>query len=139
MAVYGMRDLLAGQRMKTAAFNLVISSMFARSEAINRGSSIYIKAPSGDDLTGGWCVLISSTASCDISNPDLANTMRVSQPVGGVTYTFRTAAGPIVFNRAGRLDSRVKVEIVDDQDSNLKRCVAIDVGGNATSVVGACT
>lgn len=139
MAVYGIRDLLVNQRMKTAAFNLVISSMFARSEAVNRGASIYIKAPSSNDLTGGWCVLVSSTANCDIVSPDLTNTMRVSQPVDGVTYTFRTTAGPIVFNRAGRLDNRVKVEIVDNQDSNQKRCVVIDVGGNATSAVGACS
>lgn len=138
-AVYGMRDLLANQRMKTAAFNLVVSSMFARSEAVKQGVPVTIKAPSADDLTNGWCVLISSTASCDLSSPDVANTIRLEQPVGGVTYAFITTAGPITFNRAGRLSGLVKIEITDNQDASLKRCITIDAGGNAISALGACS
>lgn len=133
-----LRDLLANQRIKSASFNLVVSSMFARSEAVKRGTAVTIKAQTSNDLTSGWCVLISAAASCSLSSPDTANTMRVEMPPDGVTYVFRTAAAPITFNRSGRLTNLVKVELNDNQDATLKRCVVIDVGGSARAAVGAC-
>ena len=139
VAAPGVRDLMANQRMKTASFNLVATSMFARSEAVKRGIPVTIKAPSGNNLSNGWCVLIDTTATCSIAAPDTASTMRVDASVAGVSYAFITTAGPITFNRAGRLSSLVKVEITDNQTTSLKRCVTIDVGGGARTSTGACS
>jgi type IV fimbrial biogenesis protein FimT len=139
MAMPAMRDFLANQRIKTASFNLITSTMFARSEAVKRAAPISIKAPSSNNLTNGWCVLILATADCSLTAPDTANTMRLEQPVGGVTYTFSTTAGVITFNRSGRLTSMVRIEVSDDELASLKRCITIDVGGNARSAVGACS
>lgn len=138
IGVPAVRDLMANQRMRGAAFNLVVSTMFARGEAIKRGTTVAIKAPSSDDLTTGWCIQIGSTETCDVSDPGVS-AIKVEQPQTGVTYEFKTAAAPISFNRAGRLAALVKVEITDSVNAAMKRCVVIDVGGNATSTVGACS
>lgn len=136
-AIPGMQSLLANQRIKSAAFNLITTTMFARGEAVKRGIPIYIKAPSSNDLTGGWCVMVSSGATCSVTAPGV-ETMRIQQPLDGVTYTFKTTAGVISFNRSGRLSNNVSVDIVDNTQSALKRCITIDVGGTARSTVGAC-
>lgn len=136
--VPAVRDLMANQRMKSASFDLVTTAMFARSEAIKRATPIYVAAPSGN-LTSGWCVQLTSTTVCNPSSPDMNVTMRVQKSASGVTYRFFSGAAPISFNRAGRLGSQVKINIVDDELSTLRRCVTIDVGGNARSAVGACS
>lgn len=136
-AAPAMRDYLANQRMKTAAFNLIVTTMFARGEAVKRGIPVYIKAPSSNNLSNGWCVLVTAGAACSTSAPGV-ETMRVQQPLSGVTYTFKTTAGTISFNRAGRLASRVKIDIVDNELPTLTRCITIDIGGTASSESGAC-
>jgi prepilin-type N-terminal cleavage/methylation domain-containing protein len=136
----GMRGLLANQRMKSAAFDLVVTAMFSRSEAVTRGIPIYVAAPSGN-LTQGWCVQLvhSSSIACVPLNPDLNVTMRVQKPATGLSYSFVSGAAPIVFNRSGRLASQVRIQIVDSEQPALTRCVTIDVGGNARSAIGACS
>lgn len=137
IAVPGMRDFLSNQRMRTASFNLVSSAMFARSEAVKRGIPVFIKAPASDDLNGGWCVMVSSTAACSMTAPG-NETMRIQQPLNGVDYAFDTTPGVIGFNRSGRLTSVVRVEIVDAETGGMARCVTIDVGGSARSEMGNC-
>lgn len=132
------RDLVAAQRMKTAGFNLVASVMFARGEAIKRGIPVYLAAPSANNLNNGWCVMVSNTAACSVSAPGV-ETMRIQQPLAGVTYLFKTAPGIIAFSRSGRLSARVNIEIADTNTATLLRCVSIDVAGNARSRKGACT
>lgn len=136
--VPAMRDLLANQRMKTAAFDLVVTAMFARAEAVKRSIPVYIAAPSGN-MTNGWCIQLASGTACNPSSPDMTVTMRVNMPPSGVTYSFASGAAPISFNRAGRLSSQVRIQIVDNELSSLARCVTIDVGGNVRSAVGVCT
>lgn len=131
-AVPAVRDLLANQRMKTASFNLVTSTMFARGEAVKRGISVYIKAPSSNDLNGGWCVLAGDTA-CSLTAPGVA-TMKIQEPLSGVTYCFISTAGSITFNRNGRLANAVRIRIEDNEQFAAPRCVRIDVGGNAVSL-----
>lgn len=136
--VPGVRDLLANQHMKSASFDLVVTAMFARGEAVKRAIPIYVAAPSGN-LTSGWCVQLSPSIACSPSSPNLNVTMRIQKPASGVTYRFFSGTAPITFNRAGRLASQVKVDIVDNELSALRRCVTIDVSGNARSAVGACS
>lgn len=138
IAVPGTRDFLSNQRMRTASFNLVASAMFARSEAVKRGIPVFIKAPASNDLNGGWCVLVSAAATCSMTAPG-NETMRVQQPLSGVDYAFDTTAGVIAFNRAGRLASAVRIEIVDAETGGMARCVRIDVGGSARSDLGDCS
>lgn len=137
VAVPSVRDMMANQRIKSAAFQVITSSIFARSEAIKRGTTVAIKAVSSNDLSTGWCVQLGSTATCSSSSPSTLS-LKIEKAQSNVTYAFITTAGPISFNRSGRLTDIVKVEITDSQLSSLKRCITVDQGGNAKSTVGGC-
>lgn len=143
IAIPSARDLIANQRMKTASFNLIATAMLARSEAIKRGIPIYVKSLPATGLEGGWCIMVSPTPDCVLDPPDAA-TMHLQAPLRGVLYaatagvTVTSGTSLITFNRSGRLATAAKVEITDDVDASMKRCVLIDVGGSARSSLGAC-
>jgi len=138
VAVPGIRDFMAGQRVKSAALDFSSAAMFARSEAMKRGAQIFIKAPSSNDFTGGWCVLFAdSTADCNLTVPE-PETMRIQPPLAGVAINWNTTAGPIGFNTSGRLTGAVKLEFSESADGSYLRCLTIDVSGSATSKSGGC-
>jgi type IV fimbrial biogenesis protein FimT len=136
-AVPGLRDLMATERVKSASFDLITAAMYARSEAGKRGNSISIKAASSNNLETGWCVIFGTAADCDLTTP-AAETMRVQQGYSTVSFTWKTSAGPISFGQTGRLSTQVQLEIADISNTNLKRCVIIDVTGVPSSRSGAC-
>lgn len=137
IALPGLRDLMAGEKVKSASFDLITAAMYARSEAGKRGNTISIKAPSSNNLAGGWCVIFGSAANCDLTTP-ADETMRVQQAYSTVTFTWKTTAGPITFGQTGRLSSQVQLEIADASNTSMKRCVIIDVTGVPSSRSGAC-
>lgn len=136
-AIPGLSDLIGGQKVKSASFDLITSAMYARNEAGKRGATVSIKAVSSDNLASGWCVIFGTAASCNATTP-AAETMRVHQPYPTVSFTWKTSAGPIVFGQTGRISSLVTIEIADLANSRFKRCVTIDVTGVPTSRSGAC-
>lgn len=136
-AIPGLRDLMGGEKVKSASFDLITSAMYARSESSKRNAIVSIKAASSNDLSSGWCVIFGAAASCDLASP-AAETMRVQQAYSTVSFTWKTTAGPIQFGQTGRLSSLVSVEIADLSNVNFKRCVTIDVTGVPTSRSGAC-
>lgn len=136
----GLRDLLGGQKVKSAAFDFVTSVMYARSEAGKRGAPISLKAASGNDLASGWCVIFGTAANCSVAAPEtVPETMRVHQPYPTVSFTWKTTAGPIVFGQTGRISSLVSIEIADLANTAFKRCITVDVTGVPTSRSGACS
>lgn len=137
IAIPGLRDLMAGEKVKSASFDLITAAMYARSEAGKRGNSVLIKAASSNNLATGWCVIFGTAANCDLATP-AAETMRVQQAYSTVTFTWKTTAGPIVFGQTGRLSSQVQLEIADSSNTSMKRCVIIDVTGVPSSRSGAC-
>jgi len=148
IAVPSIESFLANQRMKTASFNLVVAMMNARSEAQQRGMPVFVKSLPSTGLQGGWCIQIDNTQDCSLSVPP-TSALRLQEAVTGVTYTPKTGAGvtgvtvsggmaTFTFNRSGRMSSAVRVDIVDDRLTNLKRCVYVETSGNARSEAGQC-
>lgn len=137
-AIPGLRDMMGGQKVKSASFDLVSSVMYARSEAGKRGATTSIKAVSSNDLSSGWCVIFGTAANCSVTAP-AAETMRVHQPYPTVSFTWKTTSGPIVFGQTGRISSLVSIEIADLSNATFKRCITIDVTGVPTSRSGACS
>lgn len=139
----GMRDILISQRVKSASFELITTTMYARTEAIKRGVAISLVGGDGvGAFDQGWCVVFGAPAtpvSCDVSNP-LTDEMRVQAPFPDVRYVWRmpTVAAPIVFNRSGRLNSPVRIEISAAGSGAARRCLTIDASGSASSALGAC-
>lgn len=148
IAVPSIENFLANQRMKTASFNLVVALMNARAEAQQRGVPVYIKSMPATGLQGGWCIQIDNTQDCSLSVPP-TSALRLQEALTGVTYTPKTGGGvtgvtvsggmaTFTFNRSGRMSSMVRVDIVDDRFTNLKRCVYVETSGNARSAMGQC-
>lgn len=137
-AVPGIRDFMAGQRVKSATLDFSAAIMFARGEAMKRGAQVYIKAPSSNNLAGGWCVLFAdSDAECNLSAPGSA-VMRLQQPLPGVAINWSTTAGPIGFNTSGRLSAQVKLKFSEAGNGGYARCLTIDPSGSAASKPGDC-
>lgn len=137
-AVPAVRDFMSGQRVKSATLDFSAAVMFARSEAMKRGAQIFIKAPSGNDLAGGWCVVFAdANAECNLSEPGGA-VMRLQQPLPGVAINWSTTAGPIGFNTSGRLSGQVKLKFSEASNGGHLRCLTIDASGSATSKRGDC-
>lgn len=141
IAVPGLQDLMVGQRVKSASFDLMTSILFARSEAGKRGATISITAVANNDFSKGYCVLFDTGGSCNVSTPG-AEVMRVQQPSSTVSFSWiGTTAGPINLNQAGRLASPAapaRIEIADLTNVSFKRCIIIDATGNPNSRSGAC-
>lgn len=136
IAVPGVKTLLNTQKMKSATFDLVVTAMLARSEAIKwsgaSSSSISIAAPS-NDFNGGWCIVFTSATTCSTSAPG-DGVMQVVRPTTGVTYAYQGTAAPIIFTRTGRLSggAAVKLLVTDDDSFATPRCVTFDTNGNAS-------
>lgn len=143
VALPSMRDLLANQRTKSTALDVLTTVMFAKGEAIKRGTEISIKAPS-DDLNDGWCVIFGTAADCDPASPG-TGVMYVQAPNRNldIAWVAPTTGTRITFNRAGRLATlgQVRFKVSDPSGAGVTRCVTINVSGGVThapAVSGAC-
>lgn len=137
IGIPSISQLVANQRVKSASFELITSAMYARGEAQKRGNAISIVPATGGDLEQGWCVVFGVSTVCDPNNPT-TDEMRIQLPFPSVDYLWKTTAGPIVFNRAGRLEDRVQITVQDALGGALPRCITIDTSGSATAKVGGC-
>lgn len=140
IAIPGVRDLMAGQRVQSAADDLMVSIIFARSEAGKRNATVSLKAVTGNALDSGWCVNFGAPGTCSVTTPG-TEVMRIQQAYSKVSFTWSTTAGQLSFNTAGRITSPtppIKIQIGDLGNTAIVRCVTIDVTGNATSRRGAC-
>lgn len=134
IAAPGMRDLLANQRTKSAALDVLTTVMFAKGEAIKRGTEISIKAPD-DDLNQGWCVVFGTAADCDPASPGTGVMfVQGANPTLNFAWAAPTTGTRITFNRAGRLATlgQVRFRVSDPSGAGVSRCVTINVSGGVT-------
>ncbi len=147
VAMPSIQSLLNNQKMKTAAFDLVTTTMQARSEAMKWGApsggipEISLVASAGG-LSDGWCVTFTSASACNVLNdagpgPDV---MLANKATAKVTYS--ALPKPIVFGHSGRLLSGagfaaapVRLLVQDTEEAAAARCVVIDSTGNPRTFV----
>lgn len=143
IAVPSMRDLLANQRTKSVALDMLTTVMLAKGEAIKRGTEISIKAPS-DDLNQGWCVIFGTAADCDTAAPGTGVMfVQAANRNLDIDWVAPSTGTRITFNRAGRLATlgQVRFRVSDPTGAGVTRCVTINVSGGVThapSASGAC-
>jgi type IV fimbrial biogenesis protein FimT len=125
----GLRQLVDGQRVKSAAFDLTTDLLLARSETLKR-NRIVVFAPRGGDWRQGW------TATAN--GIELVNRSPLS-----ANLNFGNAPVSISFNAFGRVDvpaNAVRVNLAATDASNrTQRCIELDLSGRASSRVGSCT
>lgn len=130
LAVPSFSSFMANQRVKTAAQDLFMAMMYARSEAIKRNGNVYIKSNSGD-WHNGWAVMIvdQTYASCSDGNADDANCIKVYAAKSGVTVT--DSADSFNYNRSGRSSANVTLNVCDSDNkaTTIRRTIEIDPSG----------
>lgn len=127
IAAPSLRDYVGNQRMKSAASDLIMSALIARSEALKRNTAIFlVPANTATGYESGWCVMVTN-AACDPMSPS-NDVMRIFPRNSHVNY----GTGIVSFNTSGRLLAAVNVSVTDAEGSLPARCVTIDVTGNAT-------
>lgn len=123
------QSFIAGQRVKSAAYDLTAALLLARNEALKRNGSVKV-ARAGSNWNTGWTVAV------------VADNTSVGDHNGfDSTLTFGGAPDSIVFNANGRVSSPtspVQIRLASSAASSSVRCIALALSGQARSTVGEC-
>lgn len=119
LAAPSFRDLIATQRMRSAASALTESLWMARSEALKRNTAVGF---SFTNISTGWDVKAGAT------------TLHTQDAFPSIT----SGAGSFQFNAYGRLSDAVTIELTV-ATANLYRCVTVSTAGRTTEKEGKCT
>lgn len=129
LAAPSYNSFIRNQRVKTAAFDLMSSINFARSEAIKRNGDVGINATG--DWTSGWKVKFDSDDDGDIDDDD--DTLREQAAHSDIDITASPNVSTITYQRTGRISGTAGLSLtICDADSSAfiaKRVVSIDLSG----------
>ena len=126
VAAPGFRELVAGQRIKNASFDVFSSMVQARSEAITRNTTVTV-TPAAGGWADGWTV----TA---------ANGTVVRRQDAYPNITITSLATSVGFNGMGRLTGAASFSLTATGASAANyRCITLDLSGRPVSKTGACS
>jgi type IV fimbrial biogenesis protein FimT len=130
VAFPSMTTFFTKQSIRATAYDLFADLIYARSEAINRGTTVSIVGASGTNWKQGWTI-----------RENAGGTTLRSQPARDSAIVFTSSQDTVTFDRSGRADAAVTFTIVPEaattQDDQ-KRCIRIDPSGRPKSSEGAC-
>lgn len=120
------RDMMAKQRVRSAASAINESVWLGRAEAMKRNTDVTFTFNAA-----GWEVTPAADDSVKLFKQD---------PLDRVTGTLKNgSSGVFTFNSYGRLAAAQTIELQADGIAGSKRCVAVSQTGKATIRDGACT
>ena len=126
IAAPSFRDLVAGQRIKTASYDILSALTYVRSEAIKRNANVSL-APATGGWQSGWSMTTGST------------TLSQHQAFPGLTISGPSSA--VIYGRDGRITSTSSPAfgVSSSVSSSVPgRCVSVDLSGLPSSKVGSC-
>jgi type IV fimbrial biogenesis protein FimT len=131
---------LAGQRIKSTAFDIISMLTLTRSEAIKRNAPV-IATPTTNDWSKGWTVTATDGTVLGNQNAFTGITLTCRESVTLVA----AACGSVTYNANGRINGTVQsIEIVssgiptDAATDIYARCISIDLSGRPNSKKGRC-
>jgi type IV fimbrial biogenesis protein FimT len=122
LAVPSLRDLIVGQRVKTAAFAFASAAVEARSEAIKRNQQVALVPLVAGNWGGGWRVQIAAGA-VPLSQQDAFSGVVIASVAPKVT------ANQLLYEANGRLGAAVDELRVSDEAGGHARCLSFDLSG----------
>lgn len=136
IAIPSFREFIAGQRIKTASFDIMSTLTLARSEAIKRNASAATPVnvtPTGGAWINGWSVTApdGTLLSQQSALPGLTITC-ITGGVAGACYV-------VAYAGSGRLVASVPSVQLSSTATNSISCISIDLSGRPNSKVGACS
>ena len=131
-ALPSMSRLLTTQAVRANSYDLFADLIYARSEAIARGSTVTVTGTSSTNWKQGWT--IRETAG---------NTVLRTQPASSAAITFTASQNTITFDRTGRATNAAAatfniVPVESTTNDYMKRCVRLDPSGRPRTAEGAC-
>jgi type IV fimbrial biogenesis protein FimT len=126
-----MGRFLTTQAVRSASYDLFADLIYARSEAIARGTSVIVTGVSGTDFKQGWSIDAVGAA---------ANPIRTQAPRSSA-IVFTASQNNFTFDRNGRASATMTFNIVPVESTPndyMKRCVRLDPSGRPKSAEGAC-
>jgi type IV fimbrial biogenesis protein FimT len=128
IAVPSFTKVIATQRLKSAASNLQVALLTARSEAIKRNGNVSVTSmASSADWSSGWKVADTSTSTVVANYPATSN-LSISGPAAGVIY-----------QSSGRISATASASFkVSSSSITEVRCVTITVMGVPTVTSSGC-
>ena len=126
VAAPSFRDLVAGQKIKTASYDVLSALTYARSEALKRNLNVSLVQATGG-WQNGWEV-----------KPAGGVSVSTHEAFSGLTITGPT--GDLVYSSDGRITSTAgqTFGISSAASSVPARCITIDLSGLPKSKVGSC-
>jgi type IV fimbrial biogenesis protein FimT len=124
LAVPSMANLVRSQRIKNAAFDIVSSLYFARSEAIKSNANIVV-TPATGGWQNGWAVTSGGT---------------VLRSQAAFPKLSITGPGSITYKSDGRSTAAITLSVDSNPAISLvtPRCISLDTSGRPSSATGAC-
>ncbi len=129
IAMPSFRNFVLTQRAKTAAYDLVSSLLYARSEALKRNTNVVV-APATGGWQNGWSVTVTIASTTTVlSQHEAMPGLTVSAPAGNLVYTS-----------SGRLSAApaTPFSIAASGSTATPRCVNVELSGMPTSQAGGC-
>lgn len=141
IAIPSMTTFVKNQAVRSTADELLMSIVYARSEAVKNNAVVSI-VPKVDTVTGwsnGWCVVTGDSGGCG----NTATLLREVQGRDGITvhggaFKQSGALTRLRFNgkgvRVGGAGGQVVMKVSDNGDAVSPRCVGVAKNGRAISV-----
>jgi len=128
VAAPAFTKVIAMQRVKSAASNLQVTLLTARSEGIKRNGNVTVASVTNNvDWSGGWTMTEASTSTV-INNYPGYTSLTVNGPATGVTYTS-----------SGRISATSSASFkISSSSITDYRCVTITVMGVPTVTTSGC-
>lgn len=117
--------LLASQRMRAVAYNIVGDLVLARSEAVKRGENVTV-TPLATTWDQGWQVVAASSEVVAVQNSI------------GSGVTFTTAPTSLTFDRNGRAVTTAVIRFGMSDGGTGKRCISLDPSGRPKNSTSEC-
>jgi len=126
VAAPGMQSLIANQRARSAAYDLIADLAMARSEAVKRNKDVILSPAAG--WAGGWTIKTSATNELIGQRSPLGQGVQVTKSPASVTY-----------DGSGRLSAAtatIRFELFDG--TSRYRCISLDPSGQPSTKTSAC-
>ena len=130
VAIPSFQSLIRNQRIKNSSYEMFISLMVARSEAIKRNKDVIIAPDTAGSWQDGWTVSV-VLPSAVLKNQAALKGIVVSGAPASLTY-----------KRTGRLSDTASRSFqfdINPADSNFIRCITIELSGLPRTKKGACS
>lgn len=129
IALPSFNTFIAGQRIKTASFDVMSTLILTRSEAIKRNANV-TASPTGGNWKNGWT--ITAADGTVISRQSALKGLEIK-------CAGSTACSAVTFGNNGRSVNSETIQLESDPAiAGSERCISLDLSGRPNTKKGAC-